>query len=90
MRNSTLPLLVKVGKAVDVAKRAKDLGQSHPFVIEICHEYAGYGFLELIIHDRLREHRVAGGSGREWFEMHAEQVNAIIRDAIAEWHLTRP
>ncbi len=90
MRNSTLPLLVKVGKATDVTKRAKELCHSHPFTIEICHEYAGYGFLEMIIHDRLREHRVTGGSGREWFEVQPEHANAIIRDAIAEWHLAHP
>ena len=89
MRNPLLPDMVKIGKAADVAKRAKELGSSQPFTIEICFQYEGYGVLEYIIHDRLREHRVLGGTGREWFAVQAELADGIIRGAIAEWKLAQ-
>jgi T5orf172 domain len=90
MQNPLLPHLVKVGQAIDVAKRAELLSSSHPFDLVICHQYLGHGHLEPIIHDRLRSHRFTGSKaskGREWFEVTPQQADGIIRGAIAEWEL---
>ena len=90
MRNSLLPHLVKVGFAIDPSKRAVELSSSHPFDLEVCYEYPKRGHLEAIIHDRLRAHRFTGvraSKGREWFEVRADQADAVIRDTIAEWDL---
>ena len=92
MRNPLLPHLVKIGQAVDVAVRAAALSACHPFDLEVCHQYPGQGHLEGVVHDRLRAYRFTGAKaskGREWFEVQAEQADAIIPGAIAEWELAQ-
>ena len=92
MRNTLLPDLVKVGQSSDAAKRAVELSKCHPFDIEICYEYPGFGHLESTTHDRMRPYRFTGVKackGREWFEMQSEQADGIIRGIIAEWELAQ-
>ena len=88
--NPVLPGMVKIGRTSDVRARAYGLSACHPFTIQVCHEYPGFGFLEQIIHDKVRESRVTGFMTREWFNMSAEQAHAIISGTIAEWELAHP
>jgi len=88
--NPVLPNMVKIGRTSNVNQRARTLSSSHPFEIQVCYEYPGYGFLEQIIHDRLRDFRVTGFITREWFTVSVEHAHAIISGAIAEWELAHP
>ena len=93
MMNPLLPHLVKIGQACDVDRRAIDLSSSHPFDMKVCYQYPGQGYLENIVHDRLRAHRFTGDKasrGREWFEVQPHHADGIIRGTIAEWQLTHP
>ena len=87
MRISKLPGIVKVGHSKNVTERAYQLSQSQPFVVTVEHAYDKYGFLESAIHRKLIPYRVMDATGREWFHANANQVNAIILGAIAEYEL---
>jgi hypothetical protein len=90
MRNPFFPNIVKIGRAKDASRRAWELSAAQPFIVEVIHEYPGYGHLELTLHDRLVECRVESGRGKEWFTAQSDQADAIIRGAIAEWELAHP
>ena len=90
LRNTLLPTFVKIGRSSNVNLRARQLSDSQPFEIEICYEYPGYGFLEQLVHDKVRSWQVANCRSREWFTLQPEQANGIIGGVIAEWELTHP
>ena len=90
MTNTLIPHMVKVGRSHDPDIRAKDLSQSHPFKIIVCHRYIGYGFLEKLIHDKLQKKRVEGGRGREWFSIEPKQADLLIQAAMLEHKLQAP
>ena len=90
MTNTLIPHMVKVGRSHDPDIRAKDLSQSHPFKIIVCHRYTGYGFLEKLIHDKLQKKRVEGGRGREWFSIEPKQADLLIQAAMLEHKLQAP
>jgi hypothetical protein len=87
--NPLIPNIVKIGRTRDVNIRAHQLSESQPFEIEVCYEYPGYGFLELLVHDRVREWRTTTSRSREWFTMQSDQADDIIRGTIAEWELAQ-
>ena len=87
MSNSLLPDIVKIGRSSNPEERAKQLGASHPFRLRVECSYGGKGFLEKSVHDRLKQRRVEGGLGREWYRLKAEQADTLIRASIVEHEL---
>ena len=67
LRNTLLSGLYKVGRSSDVQKRALALQASQPFRIVIVAVFPGFGFVEKAIHGALKQYKVKGGAGIEWF-----------------------
>ena len=84
MTNSLIPNIVKIGRSFNPEERARQLGMSHPFRLIVENSYGGKGFLERVLHDRLKHRRVEGGLGREWFKLKAEQADVLIRASIVD------
>lgn len=75
---SDRPDICKVGRSYDVKKRCATLSASQCFTIDPAHVYPGGGDYEKDVHIALREHRVGGGSSREWFKLSAADAKKII------------
>ena len=84
MRNTLIPGMVKIGKSQNPEDRARDLAMSHPFEMVICSTYERWGFIEKIIHYKLRHRNVNGGTGREWYHVTPEQADKLITNVIVE------
>ena len=84
MRNTRIPGMVKIGKSHTPEDRARDMARSHPFEMVICSTYEKWGFLEKLIHYKLRHRNVIGGSGREWYHVTPEQADRLISNVIGE------
>ena len=67
LRNTLLSGLYKIGRSSDVQKRALALQASQPFRIVIVAVFPGFGFVEKAIHAALKQYKVKGGAGIEWF-----------------------
>ena len=89
MSISKLRGIVKVGRSKNPNERAFQLALSHPFLVNVDHQYPGYGFLELVIHRKLLPYRVEDGSGREWFNATGSVADTIIKGVIAEYELSQ-
>ena len=87
MQNSRIPDEKKVGRSQDVSIRAKQLGQSQNFRMQILKVYSGQGYLESTIHKRLKARKVTEGDGQEWFQVDLQTLDMIIGGAIAESQL---
>ena len=66
--------LVKIGKSVDPARRAAELGSSGARKIELLVVLRG-GWLEALYHRHFADLRVEG----EWFEPHPDLIDEIVR-----------
>jgi hypothetical protein len=84
MQNSRIPDEKKVGKSHDPEQRAKDLGKSHNFAMQILKVYNGCGHLEATVHKRLKARKVAEGLGEEWFRIDLQTLDMIVQGVIAE------
>jgi hypothetical protein len=78
---------IKVGKSHDPTQRAKELGKSQNFRMEILKTYHCQGHLEAIVHKRLKARQVTLGDGREWFRIDFETLDTIVQGVIAESQL---
>ena len=87
MQNSRIPDEKKVGRSQDVSIRAKQLGQSQNFRMQILKVYSGQGYLESTIHKRLKARKVTEGDGQEWFQVDLQTIDMIVQGAIAESQL---
>ena len=87
MQNSRIPDEKKVGKSHDPEQRAKDLGKSHNFQMQILKVYNACGHLEATVHKRLKARNVTEGDGKEWFKVDLETLDLIIQGCIAESQL---
>ena len=87
MRNPSIPGIVKIGRTICPANRARQLSASQPFELVVCHCYTGWGHLEKTIHANLKLAQVHGGRGREWFRLEAWQADILINAAIVEFDL---
>ena len=87
MQNSRIPDEKKVGRSHDVDMRAKQLGQSQNFRMQILKVYSGQGYLESTVQKRLMARKVTEGDGQEWFQIDLQTLDMIIGGAIAESHL---
>ncbi len=87
MRNPSIPGIVKIGRTICPASRARQLSASQPFELIVCHCYTGWGHLEKIIHANIKLAQVHGGRGREWFRLEAWQADILINAAIVEFDL---
>ena len=87
MFNPLLPGMVKIGRSFHPEGRARTLSKSQPFNIQVCHTYDGYGFLEKLLHSKLKKRCVIGGAGREWFSISSDQAHQIISAAVLEYEL---
>ena len=87
MRNPSIPGIVKIGRTICPATRARQLSVSQPFELVVCHCYTGWGHLEKTIHANLKLTQVHGGRGREWFQLEAWQADILINAAIVEFDL---
>ena len=87
MQNSRIPDEKKVGRSQDVSIRAKQLGQSQNFRMQILKVYSGQGYLESTIHTRLKARKVTEGDGQEWFQVDLQTLDMIIGGVVAESQL---
>ena len=78
---------IKVGKSHDPTQRAKELGKSQNFRMEILKTYHCQGHLAAIVHKRLKARQVTLGDGREWFRIDFETLDTIVQGVIAESQL---
>jgi len=78
---------IKVGKSHDPNQRAKELGKSQNFRMEILKTYHCQGHVEAIVHKRLKARQVSLGDGREWFRIDFETLDTIVQGVIAESQL---
>lgn len=67
MTRSDAPGLLKVGRSDDPERRAMDLQSGHCFFVRVVAVFYNMGHRERAVHEYLRESRVDGGAGREWF-----------------------
>jgi hypothetical protein len=74
--------MIKIGRTHDIDERVRSLSAAHPFTLEVCYQYSGFGFLEGLVHYRLRDHLVSGGGSKEWFSVPAEEADSLIREEI--------
>ena len=67
MTRSDAPGLLKVGRSDDPERRAVDLQSGHCFLVHVVAVFYNVGHRERAVHEYLRDSRVDGGAGREWF-----------------------
>ena len=87
MQNSRIPDEKKVGKSHDPNQRAKELGKSQNFRMQILKVYHCQGHLEATVHRRLKARKVTEGDGQEWFKIDLETLDTIVQGVIAESQL---
>ena len=87
MRNPSIPGIVKIGRTICPATRARQLSVPQPFELIVCHCFTGWGHLEKTIHANLKLAQIHGGRGREWFQLEAWQADILINAAIVEFDL---
>lgn len=87
LQNPLIPGIIKIGRAACPVRRAWELSTCQPFELVVCSSYAGWGFLERILHAKLKHKRVEGGRGREWFSVEPWQVDVLVKAAIVEFEL---
>ena len=86
----TMPLnpnIVKIGRSMNPQKRAKELARSMPYEIMVCYVYPKWGFMEKAVHEKLKDFRVLGGSGVEWFSLEPHQADVVIKYTALEHEL---
>ncbi len=87
MQRSDAPGVWKVGRSDDPQRRAVDLQTGHCFLVHVVATFHGAGCCERAVHELLAEHRVDGGTGREWFRASLPLVYNAIAVASADGHL---
>jgi hypothetical protein len=70
----------KIGRATDVAHRARELAQCHPWQMAVHARFANSGHLEQALHDQFAPRRVAAVSAREWFRVPLDEILQAILD----------
>ena len=85
--NPLVPNMLKIGRSFDPNKRAKKLATSHPYELVINYTYQRWGFLEKMVHNKLKEWRVNGGTGQEWFYIEPKQADILIKATAIEHEL---
>jgi hypothetical protein len=70
----------KIGHASDVARRARELAQSHPWQILVHARFANSGHLEQALHDHFDQRRVTAVGAREWFRVPLDEILQVILD----------
>ena len=78
---------IKVGKSHDPIQRAKELGKSQNFRMEILKIWHYQGHLEATVHRRLKARKVTSGDGQEWFQLDVQTLDFIVQGVIAESQL---
>ena len=68
---------VKIGRSNDVQKRQEGLQAGHNFLVEIVTIFPGKGKFESEVHRNLQDYRSKRGTGREWFDIAADDATAI-------------
>ena len=68
---------VKIGRSNDVQKRQENLQAGHNFYVEIVTIFPGKGTFETEVHRNLQDYRSKRGTGREWFDIAADDATAI-------------
>ena len=84
MQNSRIPDEKKVGRSHDPEQRARELGRSQNFRLQILKIYPGCGHLEATVHRRLKARKVTEGQGEEWFRIDLATIDMIVQGCIAE------
>jgi hypothetical protein len=87
LQNPLIPGILKIGRATCPVRRARELSTCQPFELVVCSSYVGWGFLERILHAKLKHKRVEGGRGQEWFSVEPWQVDILVKAAIVEFEL---
>ena len=87
MQNSRLFGEIKVGRSHDPEHRAKDLGKSQNFKMQILKVFHFVGHLESTVHKRLKQRHSTEGDGIEWFRIDMQTLDMIITGVIAESQL---
>jgi hypothetical protein len=70
----------KIGRASDVARRARELAQSHPWQMVVHARFAGTGHLEQALHEHFDQRRVTAAGAREWFRVPLDEILQVILD----------
>ena len=84
MQRSDAPGVWKVGRSDDPQRRAVDLQAGHCFLVHVVATFHGAGCCERAVHELLAEHRVDGGTGREWFRTSLLNVYQAIAQGSAD------
>ena len=84
MQNSRIPDEKKVGRSHDPEQRARQLGASQNFRLQILKVYPACGHLESTVHKRLKARKVTEGQGEEWFRVDLATLDMIVQGCIAE------
>ena len=87
MVNPRIPGEIKIGRSCDPEERAKQLSNQQNFRLVVKHSYKDKGFLEKIIHQKLKHCQVEEGAGVEWFRVSVEEANSLIIATIFEDNL---
>ena len=87
MQNSRISDEKKVGRSHDPEQRAKELGKSQNFKMQILKVFHCQGHLEATVHKRLKARKVTEGDGVEWFRIDMQTLDMIITGVIAESQL---
>lgn len=69
------PLFVKIGRSFYPKSRIKDLQVGNPRKLVLLYQLKKLGALELMIHNRLAEHRIIG----EWFKIGNRELGLFER-----------
>ena len=75
---------VKIGRSNDVQKRQEGLQAGHNFFVEIVTIFPGKGKFESEVHRNLQDYRSKRGTGREWFDIAADDATAICSATLME------
>jgi hypothetical protein len=70
----------KIGRATDVAHRARELAQCHPWQMLVHARFASSGHLEQALHDHFALRRVVAVGAREWFRAPLDEILRKILD----------